>query len=87
MKIAVFQKIANQMFNDDMALNHFIERGINKHISKYKFGWIGNRDIQVGIEGDDFIKNQSTIRLTFDYFKTPRILRNCSKKKRNFSNR
>jgi hypothetical protein len=87
MKIALFLKVANQMIDNEMAFNRFISNRVNRELKKYKFGWIGNSEMAIGFNDNDFIRNCQSVKITFDYFKTPRILRNCHKKQRNFLNR
>lgn len=87
MKIALFVKVSNHMIDNEHAFNSFIGNRVNRELWKYKFGWIGNSVMTVGFYGDDFIKNQSTVSIHFDYYKTPRFIRNPAKKKNNFIKR
>ena len=87
MKIGVFFKVANQLLNDPKTFEDYTKNKEIKHLGKFKHGWVGNRKMEIEIDGDDFIRNCQTVRITYDYIKTPRILRNPKKKQRNFLNR
>ena len=87
MKIGVFFKVSNHLLNDQLAFEGYTKNKLTKHLGKFKHGWVGNRKMEIGLEGKDFIRNCQTVSITFDYIKTPRILRNPKKKQRNFLNK
>jgi hypothetical protein len=87
MEIISMVKLAKQVLENVDYVEHRALLLVKLMKAKYKCGIICNYNVQIILQGDDFIKGMRTMLITADYFRTPRILRNCPKKQRNFLNR
>lgn len=83
MKYATYNKVTNEALKDFKLMEFFLINEVKrvKVSNLLKSIRLMNPVIEIGYNGDDFIKNTQTMVIRFDAYKVPRIIKNSLLKK------
>lgn len=78
MKYASFIRMPKKIAEDAPMAAMLIKHDISKRKKKLlkESVRLMNPEVQMGIDGDDFIKERITIKIGFDAYRIPRIIKN-----------
>lgn len=83
MKSKIYFKISDQFSKNDLDLVKSIPKIVNTYLSKNSLKIIGNYRIQICLDNDDFVQARSTVLITFNQFKVPRIINYVQRQQNN----